>query len=52
VTCRKGEATDVPNQDNYLIYVDAYTKVYSVYDGHGIFIIRVIMNIIKVLMGT
>jgi len=36
VACRKGEAPDVPNQDNYFIYVDAYTKVYTVYDGHGI----------------
>jgi len=37
VACRKGEAPDVPNQDNYFIYVDAYTKVYTVYDGHGPF---------------
>ena len=36
VACRKGEALDVPNQDNYFVYVDAYTKVYTIYDGHGI----------------
>ena len=35
VTCRKGEIVDVPNQDNYFVYVDPYTKVYSIYDGHG-----------------
>ncbi len=37
VACRKGEAPDLPNQDNYFVYVDAYTKVYTVYDGHGPF---------------
>ena len=37
VACRKGEAADLPNQDNYFVYVDAYTKVYTVYDGHGPF---------------
>lgn len=35
MTCRKGEAADSPNQDNYFVYVDAYTKMYCVYDGHG-----------------
>lgn len=36
-TCRKGEFSEVQNQDNFFVYIDPYTRIYSVYDGHGPF---------------
>lgn len=47
VSCRKGESHDVSNQDNYFVYVDAYTKIYTVYDGHGM--IFLIVSSVKII---
>ena len=35
VVCRKGSLNDYPNQDDYFIFIDNHTRIYSVFDGHG-----------------
>jgi hypothetical protein len=35
VICRKGSLNDYPNQDDYFIFIDPHTRIYSVFDGHG-----------------
>ena len=34
-SCKKGQQTQV-NQDNFFVLVDGETKIYGVFDGHGV----------------
>jgi hypothetical protein len=35
VACKKGDGLEPYNQDNYFVYLDPYTRLYCVFDGHG-----------------
>lgn len=35
ISCRKGNYSEGANQDNYFTYIDQFSKVFVIADGHG-----------------